>query len=127
MCLEITIILILQLPGLGNFELVNLRSDDYVIGTARIKSIQQVGGELRIYLMDIQLKGLAGSNHQLIDIKRIERHGDFDTAPHSFGVQQSASSVGVTGAVIKEQIKILYYSQLKDRDQKIFQMFRLQY
>ena len=59
MCLEITIILILQLHGLGNFELVNLRSDDYVIGTARIKSIQQVGGELRIYLMDIQLKGLA--------------------------------------------------------------------
>ena len=75
--------------GLGNFELVNLRSDDYVIGTARIKSIQQVGGELRIYLMDIQLKGLAGgSNHQLIDIKRIERHGDFDTAPHSFGVKK---------------------------------------
>ena len=93
--------------GLGNFELVNLRSDDYVIGTARIKSIQQVGGELRIYLMDIQLKGLAGgSNHQLIDIKRIERHGDFDTAPHSFGVQQRAvSSVGVTGAVIKDANK----------------------
>ena len=93
--------------GLGNFELVNLRSDDYVIGTARIKSIQQVGGELRIYLMDIQLKGLAGgSNHQLIDIKRIERHGDFDTAPHSFGVQQrTSSSVGVTGAVIKEANK----------------------
>jgi len=93
--------------GLGNFELVNLRSDDYVIGTARIKSIQQVGGELRIYLMDIQLKGLAaGSNHQLIDIKRIERHGDFDTAPHSFGVQQRTdTSVGVTGAVIKEANK----------------------
>ena len=119
----------IAVAGLGNFELVNLRSDDYVIGTARIKSIQQVGGELRIYLMDIQLKGLAGgSNHQLIDIKRIERHGDFDTAPHSFGVQQrTSSSVGVTGAVIKDQIKILYYSRLKDQDQKVFQMFRLQY
>ena len=33
-----------------------------------------------------------GSNHQLIDIKRIERHGDFDTAPHSFGVKKNFSS-----------------------------------
>ena len=95
--------------ALGNFELVNLfNSNPDLIGTARVKSIQQVGGELRLYLMDVQLKGLArgGVNHQMIDIEYIERHGDFDTASHKFAVQQrTSSSVGVTGAVIKESNK----------------------
>ena len=42
--------------GLGNFELVNLLESSAVIGTARVKSIQVVNNEVRLYLMDIQLK-----------------------------------------------------------------------
>ena len=43
--------------ALGNFELVNLLESSAVIGTARVKSIQVVNNEVRLYLMDIQLKG----------------------------------------------------------------------
>ena len=95
--------------GLANFELVNLHnSNPDLIGTARVKSIQQVGGELRLYLMDIQLKGLArgGVNHQISDVFYIERHGDFDTASHKFAVQQrTSSSIGVSGGVLFEANK----------------------
>ena len=43
--------------AIGNFELVNLLQSNTVIGTARVKSIQEVNNEVRLYLMDIQLKG----------------------------------------------------------------------
>ena len=69
--------------ALGNFELVNLLESSTVIGTARVKSIQVVNNEVRLYLMDIQLKGRGGSNDQITDITSVERHGDFDTAPHN--------------------------------------------
>ena len=78
--------------ALGNFELVNLLQGSTVIGTARVKSIQEVNNELRLYLMDIQLKGSGGSNRQITDIQSVERHGDFDTAPHTFAVKLSGSS-----------------------------------
>ena len=78
--------------ALGNFELVNLLQGSTVIGTARVKSIQEVNNELRLYLMDIQLKGSGGSNRQITDIQSVERHGDFDTASHTFAVKLSGSS-----------------------------------
>ena len=78
--------------ALGNFELVNLLTGSTVIGTARVKSIQVVNSEVRLYLMDIQLKGPGGSNQQITDITSIERHGDFDTAPHRFVVEVTGSS-----------------------------------
>ena len=78
--------------ALGNFELVNLLESSTVIGTARVKSIQVVNNEVRLYLMDIQLKGPGGSNRQITDISSVERHGDFDTAPHTFAVKNTGSS-----------------------------------
>ena len=42
--------------------------------------------------MDIQLKGRGGSNDQITDITSVERHGDFDTAPHTFAVKNTGSS-----------------------------------
>ena len=78
--------------ALGNFELVNLMQSSTVIGTARVKSIQVVNNEVRLYLMDIQLKGPGGSNRQITDISAVERHGDFDTAPHSFAVRNTGST-----------------------------------
>lgn len=78
--------------ALGNFELVNLLQGSTVIGTARVKSIQEVNNEVRLYLMDIQLKGPGSSNRQITDVNKVERHGDFDTAPHIFSVKQSGSS-----------------------------------
>ena len=78
--------------ALGNFELVNLLESSAVIGTARVKSIQVVNNEVRLYLMDIQLKGRAFTNDQITDITAVERHGDFDTAPHQFKVKTTGSS-----------------------------------
>ena len=78
--------------ALGNFELVNLLQGSTVIGTARVKSIQVVNSEVRLYLMDIQLKGSGGTNRQITDISSIERHGDFDTAPHRFLVKTTGST-----------------------------------
>ena len=76
--------------ALGNFELVNLLQGSTVIGTARVKSIQEVNNELRLYLMDIQLKGTGTT--QITDVQSVERHGDFDTASHTFAVKLSGSS-----------------------------------
>ena len=78
--------------ALGNFELVNLLQGSTVIGTARVKSIQVVNNEVRLYLMDIQLKGPGGSNRQITDVSSVERHGDFDTAPHRFVVKTTGST-----------------------------------
>lgn len=78
--------------ALGNFELVNLLVNSTVIGTARVKSIQEVNNEVRLYLMDIQLKGPGGSNRQITDITSVERHGDFDTGPHRFTIKPTGSS-----------------------------------
>ena len=78
--------------ALGNFELVNLLESSAVIGTARVKSIQVVNNEVRLYLMDIQLRGRGFTNDQITDITAVERHGDFDTAPHQFKVKTTGSS-----------------------------------
>ena len=70
-----------------DFELVNLLNSGSVIGTARVKSIQVVNNETRIYLMDIQMKGTVDSSVQITNVESIERHGDFDTPPHTFLVK----------------------------------------
>ena len=90
--------------ALGNFELVNLLTGSTVIGTARVKSIQVVNSEVRLYLMDIQLKGPGGSNRQITDITSVERHGDFDTAPHRFVVETTSSTALIPSTALFRNI-----------------------
>lgn len=90
--------------ALGNFELVNLLTGSTVIGTARVKSIQVVNDEIRLYLMDIQLKGPGGSNRQITDISSVERHGDFDTAPHRFLVKTTSSTALIPSTALFRNI-----------------------
>ena len=90
--------------ALGNFELVNLLTGSTVIGTARVKSIQVVNNEVRLYLMDIQLKGPGGANRQITDITAVERHGDFDTAPHQFKVKTTSSTAFIPSTALFRNI-----------------------
>ena len=47
------------------------------LSVPRVKSIQVVNNETRIYLMDIQMKAV-DSSVQITNVTSIERHGDFD-------------------------------------------------
>ena len=117
--------------AIKDFELVNLLASSTVIGTARIKSIQVVNNETRIYLMDIQMKGTVDSSVQITNVSSIERHGDFDTAPHTFAVRTagSGSLIGNGRTILREANKntLLFPTQRsrpKDISDVSFQVLR---
>ena len=117
--------------AIKDFELVNLLASSTVIGTARIKSIQVVNNETRIYLMDIQMKGTVDSSVQITNVSSIERHGDFDTAPHTFAVRTagSGSLIGNGKTILREANKntLLFPTQRsrpKDISDVSFQVLR---
>ena len=117
--------------AIKDFELVNLLNSGSVIGTARVKSIQVVNNETRIYLMDIQMKGTVDSSVQITNVSSIERHGDFDTEPHTFSVRTagSGSLIGSGKTILREANKnsLLFPTQRsrpKDISDVSFQVLR---
>ena len=117
--------------AIKDFELVNLLNSGSVIGTARVKSIQVVNNETRIYLMDIQMKGTVDNSNQVTNVSAIERHGDFDTAPHEFAVRiaGSGSLFGSGKTILREANKntLLFPTQRsrpKDISDVSFQVLR---
>ena len=108
-----------------DFELVNLLNSGSVIGTARVKSIQVVNNETRIYLMDIQMKGTVDSSVQITNVESIERHGDFDTPPHTFLVKTagSGSLIGSGKTILREKAKHFVVSNTKVKTKRYLRCF----